>query len=49
MYQSVAVRVAKTCLLGLIHHSARSAAPPMTDKAVEMVMERWKEAVVDEA
>ena len=26
-----------------------SCGAPMTDEAVEMVMERWKEAVVDEA
>ena len=30
-------------------HFCPNCGAPMTDKAVDMVMERWKEAVVDEA
>ena len=31
------------------NHFCPACGAPMTDEAVEMVMERWKEAVVDEA
>ena len=39
----------KNVFIGLDTPFCEVCGAPMTDEAVEMVMERWKEAVVDEA
>ena len=39
----------KSVFIGLDTPFCEVCGAPMTDEAVEMVMERWKEAVVDEA